>query len=511
METLRNTYAQMRMVWSRSGRGTQVAIVALLLVSFIVVTGVGIWAMQPQYIPVATGVTNGELGPALDALESAQIEFEISFSGSVISVAKPDWAKARDALTGIVSAEKLPTEDSSSSMFATREEQEERRLRDREREIARTIELIDAVKSARVMIGKEPNSMRLGGVDAPTASVVVTLNSGTFLIQENVHAIIMAVANAIPRLDPTKVHLADTTGRTYSSTPQGGNGVGEVARQMELKRDYEAYLTAKVRDALARWMGSSKSIVNVTAELDFDHSTETSEALDPDSKIVTEERTETKKTSGPQLSGAAGTASNLGTGGLNSSFGTTQSETTEVKNNFSTTTTTLEKPPGRIKKLSLSAVVDLSGLPDDADSPKPTVEEIQSYLETTAGLDQTRDTVKVVLAKLPDPEPVTETVAPGGWEQVRDIVQVVSLGLASVVAFIFGWLTLRRVKPITVESTEEAEARRARLVAEITDHASRDPETVSRIVAAWLNEPLKAEPETEPDDSEPEEPPRAAA
>jgi flagellar biosynthesis/type III secretory pathway M-ring protein FliF/YscJ len=70
--------------------------------------------------------------------------------------------------------------------------------------------------------------------------------------------------------------------------------------------------------------------------------------------------------------------------------------------------------------------------------------------------------------------------------------QVVSLGLASVVAFVLGFMTLRRMKPITLKSEAAADARREQLLANISNQAANDPETVSRIVAAWLNEPTRA-------------------
>src|SRR3546814_2428892 len=107
---------------------------------------------------------------------------------------------------------------------------EDQRLRGaRELDLARTIEAIDAVQSARVHLAVEEPSVFLRDRSEPAASVMLRLASGRSLSDAQVQAVVHLVASSVPGLAPDGVSVVDQSGRLLSSA--GGGGVAEASSQ----------------------------------------------------------------------------------------------------------------------------------------------------------------------------------------------------------------------------------------------------------------------------------------
>jgi flagellar M-ring protein FliF len=507
METIKNALSQAQRVWERSSRGNKIATVALVLVSTAAILGVGIWSMQPQYVPLASNLGPTEAAAIVTRLESEGIPRQLNYNGSGIMVPKSQLSAARVAVGDLIPDGLSEPEYASPGPFDSPEQQRAMALRNAERRLQATIRQMQGIKNATVHISKPENELFVREEGDTRASVVLDLDRSRSFSRAQGQTVVQLVSHAIEGLSPESVSVTTTRGENLIG--EGGSIDATVRAQLEYTKRVEAHYAAQAESMLARMLGPNKGMVRVTAEIDFKTLEVTDTQIDADGRVVTEEDTDSSTTykTGRTSIGPVGTTPNLAGAAGTRQLAASPDKQEIVKNKyeFPTTVEKLTSAKGTIRRLSVAAVVDLSGLADNAS--KPTIDEIKALIQAGTGIDETRtDTIQVVESTLPDLEELNPVAAPAGWNQYRDMFQVVSLGLASVVAFVLGFMTLRRMKPITLKSEAAADARREQLLANISNQAANDPETVSRIVAAWLNEPLPSS-----EEAAPTEPTRAAA
>lgn len=504
METIKNGFAQARRVWERSSKGNRIATVALVLMSVGAIAAVGVWSVQPQYVPLASGLAPHELANIISRIEAENIQYKLNHAGTAISVSKSQWNAARVAAGDAITTDLSEPDFLEGSPLDPREERQVRLLRNKEKSLASTIRRMQGIKSATVHISQQNEMVWARPHEKTRASVLLELDRGSSFGREQAEAIVQLVSHAVEGLLPEDVAITNTRGENILGHSAGIDAV--VERQFEYSRRVEAKLAAQAETMLSRIFGLNKAFVRVTADIDFRKVTTTDTTYDPDSKVISKEINETKTYQQTRRApiGPVGATPSLSGNKSSNGSGTNKEELINAEYKVAQTVETNISAPGAIKRLTVAATVDLSGATDEAGAATVTIEQVEALIKVATGFDEDRtDSITVINAPLPDLEVAEPIAAPTGWDQYRDVVQVVSLGLASVFAVVFGFLTLRRIKPITLPSDDgESEARRARLVADISDQASRDPETVSRIVAAWLNEPLPSAAESaQPEDA----------
>ena len=153
-------------------------------------------------------------------------------------------------------------------------------------ELARTITQLQGVRAARVMIVQPENRLLITeqGVKA-TASVFVDLGGGR-LDLDQVDAIRHLVANAVQGLAADQVAVVDNRGRTLSAELKQDPMLGSATSQMRYRQQVEDYLSKKVETMLATVIGPGNAVVRVSAEIETDATTQTSEKYDPDGQVV---------------------------------------------------------------------------------------------------------------------------------------------------------------------------------------------------------------------------------
>ncbi len=490
MEALRNAAAQAQRIWRQSSRGNQIAIVLLALASIAAVVGVGIWSTQPQYHPLVDGLSPSEAGEIVSRLEGSGISYELNYNGSVVSVPKADLGKAR-----IAAGDRLPerfADDTSvgGSLIETPDDGRERRLREKARQLERTIALSSAIEHARVHIShNESGPFVPMGEESASASVVLSVTKGQGVGRGQADNIARTIAHGVKGVSIENVSVTDTNGRDLRDG--GGLGNEKLAEQLAYVRQVENLAKFKAEQQLLPILGPDKVIVNVSAVVDFQTLETKITTYDADGKVIQDEDTLTESGTSVTPGGRTGVAANTGAASRNNKSLPSKRETTKNTYKVPETTETITAAPGVVKRMTIAATVDLSGLKDEAGKPKLSIDAIKELIKSATGFDESRDDmIQVVEAPLATTEPDTTTEAPiGGLDSYTGLLQNLSLGLASVVAFVFGFMTLKRIKPISVPAPTAAAIRKEQLVSEISAKADDDPEAVSRIVAAWLNEP----------------------
>lgn len=500
METIKKTLTQVRDIWDRSGRGNRIAMVALVLFSLAAITGVGIWSSQPQYIPLAVGLTPDETAKIVSLIETEGISYQLNHAGSSVSVPKTDWAAARVAVgDAIPNVNAAPNLDPGNPLDST-ETLRNLEHRNREIELGAAIQRMHAIQTAQVKISKPRNEIFQRPEEGTRASVLLDVKQGHFFSHQNAEAIALHIAHSVEGVTADNVSVTSMRGEDLRGT---GSGIpSDIQSQLDYQKRVEAYYGSKVHTFLAASLGAHKAIVEVTTALDFEKQEITSKTYDPDGKVAKSEDILSDSQSGQVEGGLVGAAGNFGSNNALLRGGTQKKETAKSEFLVPETTETITKQPGKLLRLNVGVIVDLAGDTDGADADtdaaatpsrkKLTVAEVEKLVTTCLGIDESRgDQISVVEGPVHNPFAGDAVPVAGAWDQYRDMFQVVSLGLASLVAVVFGLLTLRRLKPITLPpDTSEAESKRDKLVEEISEEATSHPETISQIVATWLNEPL---------------------
>jgi flagellar biosynthesis/type III secretory pathway M-ring protein FliF/YscJ len=172
------------------------------------------------------------------------------------------------------------------------------------------------------------------------------------------------------------------------------------------------------------------------------------------------------------------------------------------------------EPPGKLRRLTVAAFVDLT--PDSnsktdtaaasgetatepispGDTAVPTadlsVADVESLIATAVGIDKQRgDEIKVVSTRLHRPDhSEVDLMTVQWWSFLNDLARNISLGIAALAAMIVAALVLRKMKPVTLVTPGDQRADdRARVIAELSERIRDNPETLKDIMAAWLTEP----------------------
>ena len=391
-----------------------------------------------------------EAGSITQALDQANIKYEVKGDGSTIMVPRDVVASTRLLLSG----KGLPTAgsvgyeifDQTNAMGQTDFVQQLNRQRALEGELGRTIQSLDGVTSTRVHLVLPKHELFEETAQEPSASVTIGVGARE-PTPEQVRAIQNLVSSAVPNMKPDRVTVVDQHAKTLS-----GGAEGDAAAADGRKSDVEQRIAKTVKTLVEGIVGVGKSRVNVTADLDLSRVTVQEETFNPDGQVVRSESTteENSKENQPDSAGGVSASANI-PGGANSSSESTNASAsgrTESTTNYeiSKTTRTEVKDPGQLKRISVAVAVDgvtavgKGGKPG-AYTPRSAAEmaRIEELVRTAVGFDQTRgDQVTVVNVAFPvanDADGVTAANPLMGFDK-NDIMRAVELGVMAIVAIL---------------------------------------------------------------------------
>src|SRR5205807_1351927 len=136
--------------------------------------------------------------------------------------------------------------------------------------------------------------------------------------------------------------------------------------QLAFRRELEQYLATQAEELLGKSLGYGKVIVKVAADVNFKKLKERKEMFSPDDRVIISERvTNSNSKSGSDTArGVAGVASNTGRTGAASggNSGSSKDEKNETEYAIPKTVQELEDRMGHIERLTVAAMVDLSGV-----------------------------------------------------------------------------------------------------------------------------------------------------
>lgn len=235
------------------------------------------------------GLSDADKAAVADTLTSSGIKYTLDRDTGALTVSDTDYYRAKMLLAQAGLPKSAPDADAvmaSLPMGASRAVEGERLRAARETDLARTIEAIDSVSTAKVHLAAEQPSVFVRDEAPASASVMLTLRPGRSLSEGQVQAIVNLVATSVPGLSPDNVSVVDQTGKLLSR--KGGDPVGD--RQLEMQGDVEQ----RYKDALAKLLtplvGADGFTAEVHADLDFAEVQATRETYPKDQAVLAAEK-----------------------------------------------------------------------------------------------------------------------------------------------------------------------------------------------------------------------------
>jgi flagellar M-ring protein FliF len=366
-----------------------------------------------------TAANYGLLYADLDLKDSAQIvarldtmgiPYQLKSDGSIVYVPTDDVPRARLAMAelGIPHNGSVGYElfDKSDGLGATSFQQGISEMRSTEGELARTIESISIVETARVHLVLPKRELFTRETQEPSASIVLRTRNGQSLSKQQVAAVLNLVASAVPGLKTSRISIIDQGGNLLAR----GNG-GETSALFggstaeEQRTAYEQKLQESVEEMLARSLGYGHVRVDATVDMDFDRITTNQESFDPDGQVVrsTQSSSDTSESTQPPDQGVTVQA-NLPEGQAQPPSG---NATNRSKDNKLAETTNYEishktinqvREAGVVRRLSVAVLVDGTYGADHKYVPRSDEElkTLTDLVQSAVGYDEKRgDVVKV--------------------------------------------------------------------------------------------------------------------
>lgn len=238
------------------------------------------------------GMSDGDKAAVADALKAANIPYEINRDTGAVTVPETDFYQAKMLLAQQGLPKAAPDGDamiSSLPLGASRAVEGEKLRSAREMDLARTIEAIDAVDTAKVHIAVGQPSVFLRDESKPQASVMLRLRAGRTLSDSQVQAIVHLVASSVPDLSPDGVSVVDQAGRLLSSS--GSDPLSQAStRQVDIQTKMEQRYLEALTKILTPIVGAGNFTAEVHADVDFTETQATRESYPKDTAVVRQEQ-----------------------------------------------------------------------------------------------------------------------------------------------------------------------------------------------------------------------------
>ena len=440
----------------------QVGFLLVLAASVALGVYVVMWSQTPNYGLLYGSLSHQDVSEVLDTLQKSGIEYRVDESSGAVMVPS---GQVHDARMKLASAG-LPR-SASTGFGMLREEQgigtsqfiEQARYQHAlETELAKTIEKLGSVRSARVHLALPRQSTFVRHKKKANASVLLDLYGGHEIESEQVSAIASLVAASVPNLDAENVSIVDQKGRLM--TLDGGeDGLGLSTSQFKYTRKVEESYVRRIEDILAPIVGVDGVKAEVTAELDFTSTEQTREYYNPDLPALRSEQIEEEaRGEATEQGGVPGALSNQPVTAEvqgDNPLPAAGEESTSTMQRRATRNYELDKTishtrmqMGTLRRLSIAVLLDHKRVTDDEGQVSYTEHSPEEILQITGlvkeaiGYNELRgDRVNVINAEFSRPGPLEELPAEPIWQQawVLDLAKQLA-GAAFVLFLVFGVL-----------------------------------------------------------------------
>lgn len=288
----------------------QIVLVLSISICVALIVMLFFWVKEPEMRPLGAYETD-ELISVLDYLDQQKLAYKLEGNTILVPASEYNSLKLNLVRAGLNQSQPAGDDILLQDMgFGVSQRLEQERLKlSRERQLAKAIEEMRQINKARVLLALPQQSVFVRHNQEASASVFLTLRTGSNLKQEEVDSIVDMVSSAVPGMKPTRVTVTDQHGRLLSSGSQDPVSTAR-RKEQELERKQEQNLRDKIDSVLIPILGLGNYTAQVAVDLDFSAIEQTRKSFDPKTAATRSEFTLEDYNNGNVIAGVPGALSN---------------------------------------------------------------------------------------------------------------------------------------------------------------------------------------------------------
>ncbi|MCC5880454.1 MAG: flagellar M-ring protein FliF [Idiomarina sp.] len=288
----------------------QIIIVVALAICVAIAIFIMLWVQEPDYRPLGELETR-ELVETLDFLDAGGHSYRVE--GNTVYVRSADYSAIRLQMTrqGMGPSHRSTGDDflMAEPGFGVSQRLEAERLKySREQQLSRTIEQMQSIDKARVLLALPRENVFARRERMPSASVMVNSRRPQ-LGREEIDSIVDLVASAVPQLTPNQVTVTDQNGKLLHSGSRTELSA-QARREYEIERQREQEYLDKIDNILSPILGYGNYTSQVDVTMDFTQFEQTQRSFNPDLPAIRSEMIIEDNTVGSGIGGIPGALSN---------------------------------------------------------------------------------------------------------------------------------------------------------------------------------------------------------
>ena len=505
------------------------AVIALMIGSWM-------WSQAPDYRVLYPNVSDKDGGAIITALEQMKVPYKFTDGGGSIQIPSNQIHEVRLRLAsqglpkgGLVGFELMENQKLGSSQFLEQVNYQ----RATEGELARSIQSLASVESARVHLAISKPSVFVRDQQKTSASVLLNLRPGRTLEPAQASAIVHLVSSSIPGLGVKDITVVDQHGNLLSSQDSASMNAkldikldpGQLKYVQELEQNY----ARRIEAILSPITGPANVRAQVTADIDFALTERAEEIYRPNRRdtdpaaVRSQQSTETSSTTPPGSSGVPGALSNQPPGPASAPIDAAGEEgapptpsnlhkESTVNYEVDKTIQHIRQPLGGVKRLSVAVVVnyrketDAEGKIEQRPLSAEEIAKINDLVKEAMGYSKERgDTLNVANSPFTESEAevIPETpiwMNPVAWDWGKEIGK--HLLIAGLVLYLLMGVLRPYLKNIEKSRTEAKQAEIAASQAEedlpnfvsyeakleaAKKISSEEPQVAASVIKEWVS------------------------
>ena len=489
------------------------------------------WSRSPDYRILFANIQERDGGAIVAALGQMNVPYRFNEGGNAILIPAESVHDVRLKLAsqGLPKGGNVGFElVENQKLGATQFQEQVTYQRALEGELARSVQSLTAVRSARVHLAVPKTTTFLREQAKASASVLVNLYPGKSLERGQVAGIVHLVAASVPELSPRNVSVIDQNGALLSVPHDGSTpnlDPGQLAHAQQIEGNY----ARRIVDLIEPLVGRANVRAQVTADIDFSATESTAETYRPnkdgaEAAIRSQQTSESSQPGGGAGTGVPGAVSNQpasaqapaapgAAGGAGAAAaaaaGVLQRKDQTLQYELDRTVRHTRQQVGAVKRLSVAVVVNhrkaaaagRDGKLATAPLSEDEMKQITALAKEAIGFSQQRgDTLNVLNAAF-NVESIEVAPEPALWQQPDTVAfakevgkHLLALGLALYVVFGVLRPMIQQLaalppapepasEPQTFEHASAGQVERLQAARQL---ARQDPKVVANVVKSWV-------------------------
>jgi len=301
-----------------SGSGKQNLTLMVAMAGIVALMyGLWTWGQTPDYRVLYGNLSDRDGGAIIESLQQMNVPYKFAEGGGALLVPSSHVHEVRLRLAsqGLPRSTLAGFEVMENQKFGTSQFLEQVNYqRALEGELARSVQTLAAVQSARVHLAIPKPSVFVKEQKLPSASVVLGIHPGRALDAGQVSGIVHLIASSVSNMPAENVTVVDQSGALLSTTTKDDKRPLD-ATQLQYVRQIEQDYIQRVEAIIAPLIGAKNVRAQVTADIDFSQIEQAAEIFKPNqnkevSAVRSQQISESNNSSGKNAAGVPGALSN---------------------------------------------------------------------------------------------------------------------------------------------------------------------------------------------------------